>query len=142
MIPVITSLLSLGGTWLEGKQKQTEATLEAKLVEIKADSDIKKAKAIAITKMAQEGQAQNYDLDRLAMEQMTKSWKDELLLIVFLTPMLMAFIPGLETYSLAGFTVIAQMPEWYRYIIIGMVVVIYGLRGLLEKVLEKKFKWN
>ena len=56
MIPVITSLLSLGGTWLEGKQKQTEATLEAKLVEIKADSDIKKAKAIAITKMAQEGQ--------------------------------------------------------------------------------------
>ena len=83
MIPVITSLLSLGGTWLEGKQKQTEATLEAKLVEIKADSDIKKAKAIAITKMAQEGQAQNYDLDRLAMEQMTKSWKDELLLIVF-----------------------------------------------------------
>jgi hypothetical protein len=45
MIPVITSLLSLGGTWLEGKQKQTEATLEAKLVEIKADSDIKKAKA-------------------------------------------------------------------------------------------------
>lgn len=140
MIPVITSLLSLGGTWLEGKQKQTEATLEAKLVEIKADSDIKKAKAIAITKMAQEGQAQNYDLDRLAMEQMTKSWKDELLLIVFLTPMLMAFIPGLETYSLAGFTVIAQMPEWYRYIIIGMVVVIYGLRGLLEKVLEKKFK--
>jgi len=142
MIPVITSLLSLGGTWLEGKQKQTEATLEAKLVEIKADSDIKKAKAIAITKMAQEGQAQNYDLDRLAMEQMTKSWKDELLLIVFLAPMLMAFIPGLEEHSLAGFSVIAQMPEWYRYIIIGMVVVIYGLRGLLEKVLEKKFKWN
>ena len=142
MIPVITSLLSLGGTWLEGKQKQTEATLEAKLVEIKADSDIKKAKAIAITKMAQEGQAQNYDLDRLAMEQMTKSWKDELLLIVFLAPMLMAFIPAFEEPSLAGFTVIAQMPEWYRYIIIGMVVVIYGLRGLLEKVLEKKFKWN
>ena len=77
--------------------------------------------ATAITKMAQEGQAQNYDLDRLAMEQMTKSWKDELLLIVFLTPMLMAFVPGLEAHSLAGFSVIAQMPEWYRYIIIGMV---------------------
>jgi hypothetical protein len=32
------------------------------------------------------------------------------------------------------------MPQWYQYIIIGMVVVIYGMRGLLEKVLEKKFK--
>jgi len=142
MIPVITSLLSLGGTWLEGKQKQTEATLEAKLVEIKADSDIKVAKATALTKMAEAGQTQNYDLDRLAMEQMTKSWKDELILIIFLAPMIMSFIPGMEQYALAGFNVIAQMPEWYRYIIIGMVVVIYGLRGLLEKVLEKKFKWN
>jgi len=140
MIPVITSLLSLGGTWLEGKQKQTEATLEAKLVEIKADSDIKVAKATALTKMAEAGQTQNYDLDRLAMEQMTKSWKDEFILIIFLAPMIMSFIPGMEQYALAGFPVIAQMPEWYRYIIIGMVVVIYGLRGLLEKVLEKKFK--
>ena len=140
MIPVITSLLSLGNTWLEGKQKETEATLEARLVGIKAEADINVAKALAITRMAEQGQMQNYDLDRIAMEQMNKSWKDEFLLLVFLTPMLMAFIPGLEAYSLAGFTVIAQMPEWYRYIIIGMVVVIYGLRGLLEKVLEKKFK--
>ena len=140
MIPVITSLLSLGSTWLDGKNKQAEATVEAKLVEIKAEADIKLAKATAITKMAEAGQAQNYDLDRLAMENMSKSWKDELILVIFLAPMLMAFIPSLKDSALAGFGVIALMPEWYRYIIIGMVVVIYGLRGLLEKVLENKFK--
>lgn len=138
MIPVITSLLSLGSTWMEGKNKQAEAELAAKLVEIQADSDIKVAKALAVTRMAEEGQLQNYDLDRLAMEQMEKSWKDEIILIIFLTPVVMAFIPGMEEYSLAGFEVIDKMPEWYRYIIIGMVVVIYGLRGLLGKVLEKK----
>lgn len=140
MIPVITSLLSLGSTWLEGKNKQAEATVEAKLVEIKAEADIKLAKATAITKMAEAGQTQNYDLDRLAMENMSKSWKDEAILIIFLAPMIMAFIPSLKDSALAGFGVIAMMPDWYRYIIIGMVVVIYGLRGLLEKVLEKKFK--
>ena len=140
MIPVITSLLSLGSTWLDGKNKQAEATVEAKLVEIKAEADIKLAKATAITKMAEAGQTQNYDLDRLAMENMSKSWKDELILIIFLAPMLMAFIPSLKDSALAGFGVIALMPDWYRYIIIGMVVVIYGLRGLLEKVLENKFK--
>jgi len=140
MIPVITSLLSLGSTWLEGKNKQAEATVEAKLVEIKAEADIKLAKATAITKMAEAGQTQNYDLDRLAMENMSKSWKDELILVIFLAPMIMAFIPSLKDSALAGFGVIAMMPDWYRYIIIGMVVVIYGLRGLLEKVLEKKFK--
>jgi hypothetical protein len=40
-------------------------------------------------------------------------------------------------YALQGFEVIHQMPEWYQYIIIGMVVVIYGLRGLLTKFLDK-----
>jgi len=139
MIPVITSLLSLGSTWLDGKNKQAEAELAAKLVEIQADSDIKVAKAMAVTKMAQEGQLQNYDLDRLAMEQMEKSWKDEVILLIFICPMVMAFIPGFEQYALAGFSVIEKMPEWYRYIIIGMVVVIYGLRGLLEKIIERKF---
>ena len=90
--------------------------------------------------MAEAGQTQNYDLDRLAMENMSKSWKDEFILVIFLAPMVMAFIPSLKDSALAGFGVIALMPEWYRYIIIGMVVVIYGLRGLLEKVLENKFK--
>jgi hypothetical protein len=72
------------------------------------------------------------------MENMSKSWKDEVILIVFLAPMIMAFIPGLENYALAGFGVMDKMPEWYQYVIIGMIVVIYGLRGLLEKVLAKK----
>ena len=138
MIPILSSLVALGGTWLQGKQEETQAKATARLVEIQADSDIKVAKATALTKMAEAGQTQNYDLDRLAMEQMTKSWKDEVLLLVFLAPMIMAFIPNMDVYALAGFEVIAEMPDWYQYIIIGMVVVIYGMRGLLEKIIDKK----
>jgi hypothetical protein len=138
MIPILSSLVALGGTWLQGKQEETQAKATARLVEIQADSDIKVAKATALTKMAEAGQTQNYDLDRLAMEQMTKSWKDEVLLLVFLAPMIMAFIPNMDVYALAGFEVINKMPDWYQYIIIGMVVVIYGMRGLLEKIIDKK----
>lgn len=138
MIPILSSLVALGGTWLQGKQEETQAKAAARLVEIQADSDIKIAKATALTKMAEAGQTQNYDLDRLAMEQMSKSWKDEVLLLVFLAPMIMAFIPNMDVYALAGFEVIAKMPDWYQYIIIGMVVVIYGMRGLLEKIIDKK----
>ena len=138
MIPLLGSLVELGGTWLKGKQEDTQAKAEARLVEIKSEADIKAAKAICATKMAEAGQAQNYDLDRLAMEQMSKSWKDEILLLVFLIPMIMAFVPDMDKYALAGFEVIAKMPDWYQYIIIGMVVVIYGMRGLLEKIIDKK----
>ena len=138
MIPIISSLISLGGTFLQGKQDEAKAKAAATIVGIQADADIKKAKAIAATKMAESGQTQNYDLDRLAMEQMSTSWKDEFILVIFLAPMVMAFIPGMDGYALAGFNVIAQMPQWYQYIILGMVVVIYGLRGLLEKFLDRK----
>tara|TARA_B110000971_G_scaffold207083_1_gene230953 strand:+ start:211 stop:642 length:432 start_codon:yes stop_codon:yes gene_type:complete len=138
MIPIISSLINLGGTFLQGKQDEAKAKAAAAIVGIQADADIKRAKAIAATKMAESGQTQNYDLDRLAMEQMGTSWKDEFILIIFLAPMIMAFVPSMNSYALAGFNVIAQMPQWYQYIVIGMVVVIYGLRGLLEKFLDKK----
>jgi cation transport ATPase len=127
MLPLLTTLVQIGGNWLDNKQKVAQAKTDAEIVTIKAQAD-RQASA----------QDQNYDLDRLAMENMTKSWKDEVILAVFLAPMVMAFIPGFELYALAGFGVMAQMPQWYQYIIIGMVVVIYGLRGLLEKVLAKK----
>ena len=132
------TILGIGGKVLEGYQRTQEAKTEAKVAGLMADAEIKKAKAVAATKMAEQGQSQNYDLDRLAMENMNKSWKDELILVVFLAPMVMAFIPSLAPYSLRGFEIVSQMPEWYLYIIIGMVVVIYGLRGLLTKFLEKK----
>ena len=138
MIPILTSLISLGSTWMEGKQKQAEAQSAAAIVGIQAQADIQKAKAISATRMAESGQAQDFDLDKIAMEQMAKSWKDEFLLIVFLTPMIMAFIPSLAPYSLNGFEIIDKMPEGYRYIIIGMVIVIYGLRGMVKQLAASK----
>lgn len=138
MLPIIGSLIDLGGTYLKGKQEEVKAKAEAAIVSIQADADIKKAKALSATKLAEAGQEQNYDLDRLAMENMNKSWKDEVILIIFLAPMVLAFIPGMDGYALAGFQVISKMPEWYQYIIIGMVVVIYGMRGMLEKLIDKR----
>jgi len=138
MIPILTSLISLGSTWMEGKQKQAEAQSAAAIVGIQAQADIQRAKAISATRMAESGQSQDFDLDKIAMEQMAQSWKDEFLLIVFLTPMIMAFIPSLAPYSLNGFEIIDKMPEWYRYIIIGMVIVIYGLRGMVKQLAASK----
>jgi len=138
MLPILGSLLELGSTYMQGKQDEAKAKAEANIVGIQAEADIKKAKALSATKLAETGQAQNFDLDRIAMEQMGKSWKDELILIIFLAPIVLAFIPGMDIYALAGFEVIAKMPDWYQYILMGMIIVIYGMRGMLEKFLDKK----
>lgn len=120
--------------WQE--RKTLKVTQEFELLKI--EHETKKAKANALLKMAATGKQQDYDLDKLAMQNMNKSFKDELVLIVFLVPMILAFIPDYAQYALAGFKIIAQMPHWYVGIIIGMVVVIYGLRGLLKTYLERK----
>ncbi len=121
------------------KQYQQRKTLKvAQQFELqRIEFEAKKDKAHAVLELAKKGQQMDYDLDKIAMQNMAKSWKDELVLIVFLTPMLMAFIPATAQYALAGFDIIAQMPHWYVAIIIGMVVVIYGLRGLLKAYLQK-----
>lgn len=96
--------------------------------------------AVATTKlrMAEEGQKIDFELDQMSMTEMQHSWKDEFVLMVFITPMMMAFVPGASVYALKGFETIQQMPQWYVALIVGMVVVIYGMRGLLTKFIENK----
>ena len=126
------------GGYFKGKQELSKVKLEAEKIVIKAKAETEMAVAKSKAKMAESGQTQTYDLDRIAMNNMEKSYKDEVILAVFLAPMILAFIPGFDQYALRGFEVIQKMPQWYQYIIIGMVVVIYGMRGMLDKFLNSK----
>lgn len=135
---VITgALTSLIAKPIEQWQERKTLKVAQKFELLKIEHETKKAKATALLEMAKQGQSQDYDLDKISMQNMAKSFKDELVLIVFLVPMILAFIPEYAQYALAGFKIIAQMPPWYVGIIIGMVVVIYGLRGLLKAYLQR-----
>ena len=148
MFSLISSVVStaVGGvsSYFKGKQEQKKIKLEhnSKIEVLKMEAEVEVAKGVASAKieMAKNGQAQDFDLDKIAMQNMENSWKDELILIVFLIPMIMAFIPSLQDVAKVGFENIKSMPTWYTSLIIGMVVVIYGMRGLLKWVLQNKSK--
>ena len=93
-----------------------------------------KAEAEA-NKMKRESE-QDYDLDKLSMIAMDKSWKDEFLLILFSIPIAMCFFPEYRQYVEDGFKTLNIIPEWFMYIYVTMIVVIYGLRGLLRMFLQ------
>ena len=135
---ILGALTNQVGGYFKGKQELSKVKLEANKIVIQAKAETAMAIAKSKVKMAEEGQMQNYDLDRIAMQNMESSYKDEFILAVFMTPMILAFIPGLSNYALQGFEVIQKMPIWYQYTLIGMVVVIYGMRGLLEKFLTSR----
>jgi len=135
---LLSSVVDVASSYFKGKQELRKVELEAKKKVIEAKANAELAISEAKIQMAKSGQANDYNLDMIAMKNMEKSYKDEFILIVFLAPMMMAFVSGYDTVALKGFEVISKMPEWYRYIIVGMVVVIYGMRGMLRDLINKK----
>ena len=123
--------------YFKDKQEIKKAKVEAEKITIQAEAEVKKADAVNKMKRAKQGQLQDYELDRIAMNNMEKSWKDELILVVFLVPAVLSFIPGYAEQVKAGFEALAQTPDWYQWTLMGMIVVIYGLRGMAGKVMDK-----
>ena len=126
--------------YFKDRQEIKKAKVEAEKITIQAEAEVKKAEAVSKMKRAEAGELQDYELDRIAMKNMEKSWKDELVLIIFLIPAVMSFIPGYSYQVKAGFDALAQTPDWYQWILMGMIIVIYGLRGMASKVMDKFFK--
>ena len=68
---------------------------------------------------------------------MRYTWKDEYLLIIFTVPLILAFIPSMVQYVEAGFEALEATPEWYRWLVTGMVVATFGLRWMFSKITFK-----
>jgi len=135
---VVEVVGSMGNTYLEGKNAVSKATSEAKVITIKAEADLKTANARAAHKLADDGQTQDYNLDAIAMQQMEKSYVDDIMIALLLVPIGAAFL-GYQAQVTVAFESFSSMPSWYQYLVIGVYVVKFGLRGLLTKVMSGKF---
>tara|TARA_R110000822_G_scaffold222797_1_gene356106 strand:- start:75 stop:509 length:435 start_codon:yes stop_codon:yes gene_type:complete len=133
----LNPIASLGSTYLEGRNQVAKAKSEAAVVSIKAEADVKVAGARAANKLADDGQTQDYNLDAIAMNQMDKSIVDDLMIALLLIPIAASFV-GYQAEVTAGFESFAAMPDWYQYLILGVYVVKFGMRGLLTKLMSGK----
>ena len=111
MIPVVSELVSLGATWLQGKQEKAK---------VKA-----KAEAEAMTTAAKS----TAEWERLQAKAAANSWKDEFWTLILAAPLFLAFIPGMQQYAAQGFQSLEAMPEYYRYMLGLAVSASYGVKG-------------
>lgn len=125
-------------TVLKGKQAVSAAKAEAAIVGIKAAADVKVSNAKAANVLADKGQTQDYNLDYIAMQQMEKSYLDEIMIAILLVPIAASFM-GYHEEVKAAFDSFKEMPDWYQYLLIGVYIVKFGLRGILTKILSGKF---
>ena len=133
----LNPIASLGTTYLEGKNQVAKAKSAAAIISIEADADVKVAGAKAAHKLADNGQTQDFNLDLVAMQQMDKSLLDEVMIALLLVPIAASFL-GYQAEVTAAFESFSVMPEWYQYLVIGVYVVKFGMRGLLTKLVSGK----
>ena len=129
-------LVTLGSSIITGISDYFKGKQEISKVQLEADKKIILAEAEAKAKRLDRESEQDYDLDKIAMQNMEKTWKDELILVIFMIPLVMSFIPTYQEYVTAGFASLALVPDWYMYILVGMITVIYGMRGMLKMLLQ------
>ena len=133
---MIGGLVTLGSAIVSGISGYFKDKNEIKKVQVEADKLLIMAEAESKAKRLEREAEQDYDLDKIAMIAMDKSWKDEFLLILFSIPIAMCFFPEYRQYVEDGFKTLNIIPEWFMYIYVCMIVVIYGLRGLLRMFLQ------
>lgn len=119
-IPIISGIVQLGQTWLEGKNKKEAARsyAEAKVLIKSAES---------------EG-----NWERIMAVNSGQSWKDEWLTLLFSVPMMLAFFPSMVEHVNAGFLALEAMPNWYQYTLSVIVAASFGVRSAIGVIKAKK----
>lgn len=120
MIPIISGIVSLGQTWLEGRNKKIAAKAEAEA---------------AVMVKASESTA---DWEKIQAQNAGNSWKDEWLTLLFSVPLIMCFIPGAVQYVQDGFAALENMPQWYQYTLSVIVAASFGVRSAIGFIKAKK----
>ena len=89
---------------LEGKVKIEQAKAEMEVRKLEADN------AWELAQIANSG------------------WKDEWVLILLSIPLILVFVPQAAPYIQQGFAILETTPDWYRWMIVGIFMAIYGIR--------------
>lgn len=119
--------------WQENKREEIRVDGEVRKLEVGA----RIAVATHKLKLAESGQQITASWDARAQEDARKSWKDELLLILFAIPAIMSFFPSTQVIALEGFRILSKTPMWYRVSLLGIVAAVFGLRWLVAPIVNR-----
>lgn len=118
MIPIISGVIQIGQSYLEGRNEKIKAKAHAEAEVMKsAAKDVGTWEA------------------HMAKNSNT-SWKDEYLTILFSIPLVLAFIPPAVPYVVEGFQALDGMPDWYKYtlsIVVGASFAVRSAIGFIKR---------
>lgn len=116
---LIGPIAGLAGSWLESKVEQTKAKGAVAKAKAEAEAEVMKTAATHDSKW------------ELIMAQSTQSsFKDEIVTVIVLVPVVLVFIPGMEDVVQNGFDRLNELPDWYQYLVFLVCSAALGIKGL------------
>ena len=142
---VIADLLGIGKSALENK---------AKLKRLKQEQDfaIIEAQTKANVDRIMSNTDSDNQIDLITAQQKDRTFKDEVITYLFLTPVFIATItPFIIAFKEANFTNLAddirisyenldKLPDWYHYVLAAIVIDVLGFRSFARKLIDKYIK--
>ena len=126
MLQILSPLINLGSTIIEGQINKSKAKATLAQTEAEAKAEVMKTAATHDSKW------------ELIMAESTKgSWKDELVTVVVLIPVRLCFVSGMEEIVKNGFDGLSELPDWYQYLVFLVCSAALGIKGL-DKFRSKK----
>ncbi len=114
-------------------QKRKTLVVENENKQADRDHEARMKKIDVAFELAKQGQQIEADWDTNAQEQMKHSWKDEWYVLLFSIPLVLVFIPDMQPYIIKGFEALNKTPEWYRWMVMGIVASTFGLRWMFGR---------
>ncbi|PLY08401.1 MAG: hypothetical protein C0625_02100 [Arcobacter sp.] len=115
-------------------QKRKTLKVENEAKELDREHEVRLKKMDIAAKLAEKGQQVEADWDTNAQNNMKHSWKDEWFVFLFSIPLIAAFIPHFQPYILEGFKTLKQTPDWYMWLVVGIVIATFGLRWMFGRI--------
>jgi len=115
---ILGPVANLAGSWLEAKTTKQAADAKLKLTEAEAKAKILLSKETSVA-----------DWEKIMAQGTQNSIKDEVVTFAVLTPVILCFIPGLEDTVKNGFDRLAELPDWYTWLVFTVCSAAIGIRG-------------
>ena len=110
--PIISGIFSIGKSYMDERKEVKMAVHKQKIRKIESDDR----------------------WEQLQIQGGFSSWKDELLTLIAVTPIVLVFFPNLRPYAIEGFKVLSNeelIPEWYLYLVSAVFAAGLGVKSLV-----------
>lgn len=142
---IIADLLGIGKNALENKAKLKRLKQEQDFAIIEAQTKANVDRIVSNTDS-------DNQIDLITAQQKSKTFKDEVITYLFLTPVVIATIsPFIIAFKESDFTSLAddirisyenldKLPDWYHYVLAAIVIDVLGFRSFARKLIQKYIK--